>query len=283
MFENNWLRIINPLVTGRLGHIQQVLFDFDGTLSVLRQGWEPVMAEVMLEAICGSEHRTPEIEQEVHEYIDLSTGILTIQQMQWLEGTVRQHGLVAAVLTATEYKQIYLRKLMQTVNQRIVQVEHDQVTPEQWMVAGSMVFLSQLTRRGIKLYAASGTDHLDVLHEAQVLGLAPFFEGGIYGALDEIEAHAKERIIQRILYENHLSGDELMVVGDGPVEIREAKQRRALTLGVASDEVNRRGWNRRKVRRLTNAQADLLVPDFLEAERLVDFLFSMPDALSGSR
>ena len=162
--ENNqeWLKVINPAVIDRLGHIRHALFDFDGTLSVLRQGWEPVMAAVMLESICGAVPATPEIEQEVHEYIDRSTGILTILQMQWLEQTVKRYGKVAQPLDAAAYKAIYLRRLMQTVNQRIAPIEEGRVVPDQQMLAGASAFLADLRDRGVRLYAASGTDHADM-------------------------------------------------------------------------------------------------------------------------
>ena len=193
--------------------------------------------------------------------------------MQWLEQAVQRHGYVDHPLTAAEYKVIYLQQLMKTVQQRITQVDTGRVPAEAHMVAGAKPFLNELSERGARLYAASGTDHADVVHEAQVLGLAPFFTGGIFGALDEIEAHSKERIIQRILDENQLSGDALVVVGDGPVELREAHTRRAIALGVASDEIARNGWNRRKVNRLVEANADLLVADFDRHAELTDLLF----------
>ena len=127
-----------------------------------------------------------------------------------------------------------------------------------------------------------------MVHEAQVLGVAGYFNGGIYGALDkgaldEIEAHSKERIIQRILDENGLSGAELLVVGDGPVEIREARARGAIALGVASDEVNRQGWNPHKLKRLESAGADLLIADFRQPERLIDFLLIKKNRPSDKR
>jgi phosphoglycolate phosphatase-like HAD superfamily hydrolase len=137
------------------------------------------------------------------------------------------------------------------------------------MVAGAETLLQGLARRGVRLYAASGTDHADVVHEATLLGVAGYFDGGIYGALDEIEAHSKERIIQRILDDQKLSGESLLVVGDGSVELREAHAHQALALGVASDEVARQGWNTHKVTRLANAMADLLVADFREASQLI--------------
>jgi len=142
------------------------------------------------------------------------------------------------------------------------------------MVAGARSFLEALARRGLRLYVASGTDHPYMLNEAHALGVDGYFNGGLYGAIDEDEAHRKERIIERILDEHDLHGDELLVVGDGPVEIREAVSRLALALGVASDEVTRSGWNAAKVTRLTRAGAHFLVPDFTRGEALAAWLMA---------
>ena len=279
---NDWLKVRDPSVLDRLGRTRHALFDFDGTLSLLRQGWETVMHPLMVEAICGTlaptppgrgHPPTPEIEQLVSDYVDRSTGILTILQMEWLAETVRRQGLVSNPLSAREYKAIYLERLMGSVGRRIDQVEQGQVPADERMVPGARDFIAALHARGVRLYLASGTDHADVAREAAVLGMAEYFEGRIYGALDHAqEAHSKERVIQRILDENRLSGDELLVAGDGPVEIREAHARQALALGVASDEVSRSGWNPRKVERLTAAGADLLVADFRYAKQMVGML-----------
>ena len=284
---DSYLRILHPEVQARLGQIRHALFDFDGTLSVLREGWESVMVPVMIESICGQASASPEIELEVREYVEQSTGILTILQMEWLAEAVRKHGLVSAGTqhrdggtehrsprSAAAYKARYLERLMVRVRERILQVETGACRPDDRMLSGARNFLAGLQERGAKVYLISGTDHADVQREAGVLGLANFFAGRIYGALDEREAHSKDRIIQRILDEHHLFGNELLVVGDGPVEIREARGRGAIALGVASDEVARTGWNEHKIARLIEAGADLLIPDFSQPEELFRLLYS---------
>ena len=272
--DRDYLRVLNPSVVSRLGRVRHALFDFDGTISTLRQGWEDTMIPVMLEAICGPQPLTPEIEHEVREYVDHSTGILTIEQMRWLVEAVRRHGLAGEPLSAAQYKQIYLKRLLETVDRRVECVARGEVSPRDAMVAGSEEFVHGLAERGVRLYLASGTDHPYVTHEAGVLGVDRYFGGGVYGALDATEANNKERIIQRILDDHHLSGDELLVVGDGPVEIREAVARGAIALGMATDEVARRGWNPHKALRLANAGADLLAPDFTRSEVLLDTLLA---------
>jgi phosphoglycolate phosphatase-like HAD superfamily hydrolase len=273
ILTEDWLRVVHPGVLNRLGHIRHVLFDFDGTLSVLRQGWEEVMIPLMVERICGTTPARAEIEAEVRAYVDRSSGILTIRQMQWLAEAVQSHGLAGEALTAGEYKALYLQRLMVRVRERVARLARGESAPRENMILGAEAFVSGLARRGVRLYLASGTDHADVVREASALGLLSYFNGCVYGALDGNEDHAKERVIERILDENGLSGDELLVIGDGPVEIREGASRMALTLGLATDEVARSGWNPRKVERLVQAGADLLAPDFCEAEKMIEVLF----------
>ena len=274
MSQNDWLRILDPVVMNNLGLVRHVLFDFDGTLSVLRQGWEPVMEAVMIEAICAGKKPSQELIAEVREYIDLSTGTLTILQMQWLANKVISFGMEKNPLSAEAYKRKYLQALMVSVSARLEALENGTACVEDYLIQGSLEFIRGLAEKGVTLYIASGSDHEDVVREAEILGLAHYFRNGIYGALDASEANGKERVIQRILDNHHLSGNELLVVGDGPIEIIEGRQRGAITLGVASDEVVHCGWNEHKAERLTRAGAALLVADFAHSSELIEMLIS---------
>ena len=273
LWSRDWLEIVDSDALARRGEIRHVLFDFDGTISVIRQGWEQVMVPLMVEMICGGSTPIETIRAEVRDYVDRSTGILTIKQMAWLAEAVRRHGHTQTPLTAQAYKAIYTRRLMVGVDQRIARLNCGDVSRDDLMIPGARTFLEGLRDRGVTMYLASGTDHEYVLQESAALGVDAFFEGGIYGARDNTEAHTKERIIHRILIENDLHGRELLVVGDGPVEIRNAVARGALALGVASDEARRAGWSERKRRRLLDAGAHLMVPDFCQHELLLRFLF----------
>lgn len=265
-----WLEVVNP--SARLGRVRHALFDFDGTISVIRRGWENVMIPMMVEMICGGHPSSPGIEAEVAEYVDLSTGILTIKQMQWLEEAVHRYGLARSPRTAREYKQIYNERLLRPVRQHVSEMDDSQAGRDALTITGARAFLQDLYDRGVVLYLASGTDHVYVLEEAAALGVTEFFGEHIYGARDDTEAYSKERIIQRILDENGLTGEELLVVGDGPVEIRNAKARDALALGLAADEEKRQGLNPRKRQRLLQAGADLIVADFTHHIDLVNIL-----------
>jgi phosphoglycolate phosphatase-like HAD superfamily hydrolase len=209
---------------------------------------------------------------EVTEYVDRSTGILTIRQMEWLAEAVRRHGLARAPRTAREYKRTYNERLLQPVRERLRQMDGSPAGRDAFLIAGARAFLQGLYERGVTLYLASGTDQVYVLEEAAALGISGFFGERIYGAQDDTGAYTKERLIQRILDEHGLRGEELLVVGDGPVEIRHAKARGAVALGVAADEERRQGLDPRKRRRLLEAGADLIVTDFLHCAELLHYL-----------
>jgi len=263
------------------GRIKHAVFDADGTVSTLRQGWEQVMAPVMIEAILGEQYRTADVSlyekvrRRVLEYIDQSTGIQTILQMEALVEMVREFGLVAPdkVLDKFGYKDIYNRALMEVVNQRIARLERGQLDVSDFTVKGAVDFLAALRNRGVTLYLASGTDQEDVVRESRVLNYAEFFNGGIYGAVGDVTKYSKRMVIDRIMTENHLSGPELAVFGDGPVEMRECHKRGGIAVGIASDEVRRYGLNPEKRTRLIKAGAQIVVPDFSQWHDLLDLLF----------
>ena len=241
------------------GKFTAAVFDFDGTISTLRCGWEQVMRPLMLECISGGGPPTAALEKQVDDYIDTSTGIQTIYQMQWLASQVAAAGFEAK--DPWEYKAEYNRRLMARVREKINAVETGETPPESYLIAGSLDFLRALRESGIDLYLASGTDHADVLREASLLGAAPFFNE-ICGAPAHMAACSKEAVLRMLLEEKGLSGERLLVVGDGKVEIALGRECGAYTLGAATDEVRRRGVNPVKRRRLIAAGADWITGDF---------------------
>ena len=110
------------------------------------------------------------------------------------------------------------------------------------------------------MYLASGTDVDDVKREATALGYADLFDGGIYGALKDYTRFSKKMIIENIIRDNNLQGNELAVFGDGPDEIREGRRARGISVGITSN-------------RLVRAGAQILIPDFSQFKKLETFLF----------
>lgn len=249
--------------------VKVVLFDFDGTLSTLRYGWEEVMAPLMKELISGnhrlSAQEEEQLDNEIAEYIDQSTGIQTIFQMRWLAQKVKEKGWNSEVLGEWEYKAEYNRRLLENVNERIRGLQSGKYEPDDFLMKGSQQLLELLSEQGVEMYVASGTDHPDVVNEAKVLGVHHYFKQ-IAGAPVGRADCSKEKVMSDLLKEKGLQGHELAIIGDGKVEIRLAKENGALSLGLASDEERREGINPVKEKRLVAAGADYIAGDFTRLE-----------------
>lgn len=270
------------LVTGRrppAARIRHAIFDHDGTISTLRQGWEGIMEPMMLKAILGP--RASECDDVtfarltsiVRAFIDRTTGIQTLAQMKGLVDLVREHGFVAPadILDEHQYKAIFNEELLALVHARQTQLSRGELASGDWQIKNALPLLQRLHAAGVKLYLASGTDEADVIAEAKALGYAHLF-AGIHGSVGDLKVEAKRVVLERIIKVGGLGGDELVVFGDGPVEIREGRRRGAFTVGLASDEVRRHGLDPRKRTRLVRAGADIIVPDFSQLDTLWSYL-----------
>ena len=278
---NTEFEVCNSDVISSLGKIKHAIFDHDGTISTLRQGWEEIMEPVMIKVILGDKYKTADkslydnVRKRVLNFIDVSTGIQTIVQMEGLVQMVDEFDIVPKdkILDKFEYKEIYNDELMLMVNKRINKLKKGELLIEDFAVKGAIDFLKSLKEKGVKLYLASGTDKKDVINEAIVMGYADLFEGGIHGAVDDINKYSKKMVIDKIIKENNLEGNELMVIGDGPVEIKECHKFEGIAIGIASDEIRRFGLNVEKRTRLIKAGADILINDFSQAFQLTKILF----------
>ena len=228
--NNTYFEIINPHI--QRGQINQALFDFDGTLSLVREGWQAIMVSMMVEKLM----ETPDHEFEsdltflVRDFVDRLTGKQTIYQMIHLTEEIQQRG--AAPLSAGEYKWQFLERMNAHIESRIKGLENRSIQPQALMVPGSVDILEALFTRNVTCYLASGTDDVYVKKEVKALGIDHYF-AGIYGAQDDYKNFSKRMVIERILQDNHLSGPELVAFGDGFVEIEDAHTAGGITIGVA--------------------------------------------------
>jgi phosphoglycolate phosphatase len=258
------------------GRFRSVLFDFDGTLSLIREGWPQVMIPMMVAELRRTNTtETPgELGAVVEDFVMRLNGRQTIYQMMQLADEVRRRG--GTPLEPLAYKHRYHDLLMERIQSRLHALQCGAAKPEDWTVPSSHTLLEALRRRGLTLYLASGTDLKYVRQEAELLRLTPYFGEHIYGALDDYRSFSKQMIIDRILRDNGLHSEELLGFGDGFVEIEGVKAVGGVAVAVASDEAARRGVNAWKRNRLVQAGADLVIPDFRCHERLLNFLFHAP-------
>jgi len=253
---------------------RHAVFDFDGTLSLIREGWPEVMVPLMVEVLraTGTSESEDELSRLSLDFIMQLTGKQTIYQMMRLADEVRQRG--GSPEDPLVYKQRYHDRLLVRINHRRDGLRTGGIAAEEFLVPGSVELLRGLQERGVALYLASGTDEVYVREEVELLGLTPFFGPHIYGARDDFQNFSKQMVIERILRENNASGSRLLGFGDGYVEIDNIKTAEGIAIAVASDEQNKSGrpdlWKRD---RLIGVGADVVIPDYRDAEVLLDYLW----------
>ena len=250
------------------------LFDFDGTVSLLREGWREIMIPYFTEVITAISPHEGGIEALVADFVDMLTGKQTIFQCIRLDEEVQKRG--GPTTDPHIYKTEYLRRLMENIQSRHAALKSGKDKPQKHLVPGIEAFLQMLKDGGVKIYLASGTDEVDVKAEAELLGVSHYFDGGIYGAKDSIKDCSKELVIRQILEENNISGPDLVSFGDGYVEVQLVKDIGGYAVAVATDEARQKGVNIWKRERLLSAKADVVIPDFANAQRLYDFVIGGP-------
>lgn len=255
------------------GPFAAAVFDFDGTLSLLRRNWQDVMIPMMADILqaTGTSETREELLAGVEEFVMRLNGKQTIYQMIQLAEEVEKRG--GRALDPLEYKHAYHELLWKQVSKRIDAVRSGRTPRDEMMVPGAIALLDALQSRGVGLYLASGTDVGYVRDEAELLGLAPLFGPNIHGALDDYKKFSKRMVIERLLGEldGELDGGARVIgFGDGFVEIEEIRRVGGLAVGVASNEDTRKGVNDWKRKRLIDAGADIIIGDYRELEILLE-------------
>jgi phosphoglycolate phosphatase len=256
-----------------LGKFKAAVFDFDGTISLIREGWQQVMIPYFIEELLKAPlaEDKESISGRVRDFVDFLTGKQTIYQCIRLAEEIQALGGMPE--DPLIYKNEYHRRLLERIEYRIKGLKEGSIKPEDAVVPGSFDLLNMLREHGLVLYLASGTDEKYVLEEAELLGVTKYFDGGIYGAKDQYKLFSKAMVIQNIITSHNLSGDELIGFGDGYVEIENIKSVKGFAVGVASDEVNKCGIDEWKRNRLIRAGADVIIPDYRQLNKIEDYIF----------
>ncbi|KAF0177686.1 MAG: phosphatase [Limisphaerales bacterium] len=252
--------------------ITHVVFDFDGTLSLLRHGWPDIMLGMFLEIL---PRRTAEDEAalhaELHHEVLAYNGRQTIHQMVRFAERVTERGgqLREPQFYLAEYT-LRLERAIRARSQRI----REGAGPDSFVVPGARALLERLHGRGLKLYILSGTLEPYVRQEAALLELARFFDDRIHGGHEDPTRFSKQMVFDRILREEGIPGAQLLSFGDGPVELHHTKELGGLAVAVASDETEIGSGRVHELKRaqLIAAGADLVIPDYECHEQLVPLL-----------
>jgi phosphoglycolate phosphatase-like HAD superfamily hydrolase len=261
---------LRPGVSARNARI--CIFDFDGTISLVRSGWMDVMLPMMIELLL--DLKTGESEEQlravVEDFVWRLTGKQTVYQMIELAGQIAKRG--GQPLDPLVYKKMYLDRLHDRIRHRLDELRHAKVSPEKYLVPGARELVVALRNRGLTLYLASGTNQEYMREEARLLDIAPYFEG-VYGALDDYKSFSKKVLIRRLLNAPGVRGDQFLGFGDGYVEIENIKEVGGVAVGVATAEPECQVVDEWKRQRLAGVGADFIVPNFLCRDQLLHTLF----------
>jgi phosphoglycolate phosphatase-like HAD superfamily hydrolase len=229
----------------------------------------PMMVEILMDTKSGeSEEQLTAI---VHEFVGRLTGKQTIYQMIELAEQVANRG--GQPRDPLEYKKQYLDLLWRRIEHRVKALADGSASPEEYLVPGSRRLLEALKERGYRMYLASGTDEAYMKEEARLLDVTRYFDGGVFGALDDYKTFSKAILIRRIIDTAGYRGEEFLGFGDGYVEIENVKQVGGVAVGVASLEPECRQVDDWKRNRLVGVGADYIVPNYLGITELFGMLY----------
>jgi phosphoglycolate phosphatase-like HAD superfamily hydrolase len=262
-------------------NLRVAIFDFDGTLSLIRSGWVQIMLDLFVREI--KSLRTGEREEDLREHFEdvilQLTGKQTLHQMQALVDAVEARG--GRPRSASEYKERFLHELMQVAKSRIGELRSGSASPDQYLVPGARKLLDCLEEQGAALYLASGTDEEDVKEEAVALDISRYFGPHIYGARTDGGGFTKAALVKHVLDVDLCKPAELVAFGDGFVEINEVSKSCGLAIGVATDEPECRRIDQRKRKHLVAAGANYVIPNYVDIAEITQVL--QPPALVRER
>ncbi|HAU36743.1 MAG TPA: carbohydrate kinase, partial [Phycisphaerales bacterium] len=152
------------------------------------------MEPMMVRAILGPRYADAgeadyhKVVDAVRGFVEKTTGIQTLSQMQGLIELVRQFGFVdeSHILDIHGYKAIYNEELLAMVRRRVEKLQRGELSPGDFQIKNARKLLESLHAAGVRLYLASGTDQDDVAAEAEALGYGGLFEGRIFGAVGDV-------------------------------------------------------------------------------------------------
>ena len=117
LFLDDEIEVIHPDLPR--GRFRSVLFDFDGTLSLIREGWPQVMIPMMVQALraTGTAETDGQLTAAVEDFVMRLNGRQTIYQMMQLADEVRHRGGIPR--DPLEYKHEYHDRLMKRIQGRL--------------------------------------------------------------------------------------------------------------------------------------------------------------------
>ena len=244
------------------------IFDFDGTLSWIRHGWPEVMQSLMVARFPLAAGESPD-DLRISLFKDMYrfNGRPTSVYMEAMSRQIQERGGEA---DPSEMLEAYLIQLDQIANERHEQIRSETYSQDEFIVFGGRALIELMIARGLKVIILSGNPHGQVNEEAELLDLARYCHGHVYGYKDA-NSFSKQSVIEELMVAENFSGENLIAIGDGGGEIMAAKVLGGLAIAVCSDEEHNGSGlvDEHKRNTLVDAGADAIIADYREPEVLL--------------
>ena len=136
---------INP---GQKGNFRYAVLDFDGTISLIREGWQKIMVPYFIDELSkapgAKEMSAEDISYKVRDFVTVLTGKQTIYQCIRLAEEITALG--GTPEDPQVYKDEYQRRLLVHIDERLKGLEDGSIDPETLTVPGSYDLLDMLLR-----------------------------------------------------------------------------------------------------------------------------------------
>jgi phosphoglycolate phosphatase len=241
-----------PLPT--LDSLKLAIFDFDGTLSLLREGWATIMARQGVELL-EDESRFTELELAML----MLSGKPSILQMRKLIELAQAAGKPHP--TDTELLKQFQERLAHILDTRLAAVAS---SPRgAFCVPGTFEYLDRLRSRGLHLALVSGTLKDYVVAEAEQLQLSAYFGDDLFAPEANDSAFTKLVVIRQLMQKYDVTGPQLIGYGDGYAETVAVRELGGYAVGLATRDIGEEGLHPMKAEMLHKLGADVLVPNYL--------------------
>ena len=130
--------LIETINSFEKGNIKFAVFDFDGTLSLIREGWQAIMIPMMVDYLkeLDTNESDEELEAIVKKFVTDLTGKQTIYQMIHLCEEIEKRG--GAPKEPLFYKNDYHNRLLDRINYRLDGLREGTIEARDYLVPGSI-------------------------------------------------------------------------------------------------------------------------------------------------
>ena len=123
---------------GQTGNFEYAVFDFDGTLSLIREGWQKIMVPYFIDELSkapgAKQLSSEEIDYKVRDFVTVLTGKQTIYQCIRLAEEITALG--GTPEDPQVYKDEYQRRLLVHIDERLKGLKDGSLDPEPLTVPG---------------------------------------------------------------------------------------------------------------------------------------------------